>query len=200
MVIRLVRFITVNPNGKLSQFKVVVRSSEKDSIYEAVRQAEERILSADLISSGKIPRYPIDKILSLHNAEAIDTGRVREMARKTKHGEPILQKNGLPNIKLVRLHGGCLLAFDGHHSLLAYRAAGKTDVGQVPHLLVTSPNGIVRFKDIQDFFGQYRAKVTKENWQSWSLNWFRKPPAQLERKKERTIGDLYRVLKSSLSG
>ena len=170
------------------------------NIYEIVqkyRNEEFLALGTDSPDVQEIcPRTDLNDIINLHDAEGIrDRRQVDKMYSKIKSGGHILEKDGLPNIKLVKDSNNNWVLFDGHHSLLSYLRAGFKYLETIPHLSIMNNDGSPASDDeITVFFGKHRAKLKGKSWENYVINWQEVEPKQLSLRKQKNMGELFEAL------
>ena len=179
------------PLKKSVNMSVVEINPKKRNIYELVEFYKGNIFPRIKCSKGKIKeKIKLKKIINLHNIEGLeDIYRIREMLLKIKKGKDILQKNNMPNIKLIKIKNKILL-FDGHHSLLAYMTAGKKYLYEVPHILIDNANDA----EVKVFFGKHSKKIN--DWRDYVINW--QAENQICKKMQRNMGELLIKLNSRI--
>ncbi|MHA2400801.1 MAG: hypothetical protein ACXADU_18175 [Promethearchaeota archaeon] len=112
------------------------------------------------------------------------------MVKQIKNGKDILSPSGLPNIKLVKTIQSEWILFDGHHSLLSYMIAGRTNLHEVPHFVVENENGHVNEKEILIFFGFHSSKLRDSTWRNFVINWQAPKERQLCKREQKNMGEL----------
>jgi hypothetical protein len=135
-------------------------------------------------------------ILNIHNDDGIkDREQVRTMMEDIRSGRDILP-HGIPNVKLARTTDNTLLLFDGHHSMLAYMAAGRSYLEEIPYLIIyDKESGHIPDKDVVIFFGEHSREIENNNWRDKAINWQVPRENQLCGRVQRSMGDLFEALK-----
>ena len=184
------RFQT-EPTVRITRAQVSTRLAGP-SIYDAVDYFEHTLYRHLPRRTRRITdRIPLKTILNLHNADGLQwPHQIDRMLRQIRAGGNVLQSSGLPNVKLVTTRKGERVLFDGHHSILAYLAAGRRYLDEIPHLIVHDGSGRVTDRAILVFFGQHARRLTPATWRETTLNWQALPSEQLNRRIETTIGGL----------
>jgi hypothetical protein len=138
----------------------------------------------------------LKNILNIHNDDGIrDREQVCIMIKDIQSGIEILPC-GIPNVKLVRTMDNTLLLFDGHHSMLAYMAAGRTYLEEIPYLIIyDKESGYIPDKDVVIFFGEHSKEIDNNNWRDKVINWQATQENQLCRRIQRSMGELFDALK-----
>ncbi|MFH1426159.1 MAG: hypothetical protein ABIG66_01870 [Candidatus Kerfeldbacteria bacterium] len=180
-------------------FCFTLPADDSNSLYDAV----------DCIRSGRHTRLNTDSaeidielndIIPLHNVGGMQSlPRIREMMRKIGTGQDILEPDGLPNIKLVRVHGGKIVLFDGHHTTLAYMASGRKMLHEIPHLLICRENGLaVPDRYLNVFYGEHGQALSPDAWKTAVINWQAPKQKQLERRTQQKLGELFKEIQDKL--
>lgn len=125
--------------------------------------------------------------------------QIADFSSKIKKGENILHPGGLPNIKLARLRLKDLLVFDGHHSLLAYMAAGKIFLDEIPHIIVSGKKGFLKNEEILIFWGQHASKIPAKDWKLFVINWQNPENKQTCPRKHKNMGELFDALQKRIA-
>ena len=135
-------------------------------------------------------------ILNIHNDDGIrDPEQVRIMMEDIHAGRDILPY-GIPNVKLARIMDNTLLLFDGHHSMLAYMAEGRSYLEEIPHLIIyDKESGYIPDKDVVIFFGEHSKEIENNDWKDKVINWQAPQENQLCRRIQRSMGELFDALK-----
>jgi hypothetical protein len=160
----------------------------KRNIYPTLKRKPEII--------GVKKHILLKDILNIHNDDGIrDLEQVRVMMEDIHSGKDILPY-GIPNVKLVRTMDNTLLLFDGHHSMLAYMAVGRTYLEEIPNLIVyDKESGYIPDKDVVIFFGEHSKKIENNNWRDKAINWQAPQENQLCRRTQMSMGELFEALK-----
>ena len=191
-----------------SMNKIITYSSEvkvsKDisTIYDAVSWFEKNALPK--LKKG-IKRKKLEKsvalkdILNIHNDDGIrDLAQLKRMVEDIKTGTHIFSR-GIPNIKLVKTRNNQLLLFDGHHSMLAYMAAGRIYLEEIPHMIIfDKEKGYVEDKDIIVFYGEHAADIEDYNWKEKAINWQAAKDRQLSKRVQKNMGQLFCSIKKRM--
>lgn len=173
-----------------------------NTIYDAVSFFKRHIFPTARRSPSKNERnerIPLGNILNIHNADGIkDLAQTREMANTIKAGKHIVPE-GIPNVKLVGTKDNQLLLFDGHHSMLAYMAAGKRYLEEIPHIIIQDKDkGHVDDRDIIVFYGEHAMKIENFQWKEYVINWQAVKEKQLARRVQRNMGELFFAVKERI--
>jgi hypothetical protein len=149
--------------------------------------------------NGGKERIPLSNILNIHNADGIrDLVQVREMANAVKAGKHVFP-GGMPNVKMVRTKENQLLLFDGHHSILAYMAAGKRYLEEISHMIVEDKDkGYIDDKDIVVFYGEHSKKIPNHDWRQYAINWQGVKEKQLCKRVQRDMEELFSAIKNRI--
>mgnify|MGYP006289764229 CR=1 FL=1 len=211
MIKRKVRFIS--PKGPANEkstdvvrtYTSIVSHPKEKNVYATVEKFREEVFPG--ITEEKFREEtlkggtPLRGLINLHNADEIRRREtsVGEMRDKIQSGDHVLMPDGMPNVKIVRTTKDELVCFDGHHSLLAYMAAGKKYLHEVPHLLVTRQSGKgLKDEEIRAFFGDYGEELHELDWRDYTISWTNPPEDQLERRKQENMGELFLALNEAL--
>ena len=211
MIGRKVKFIS--PKGQADEkspgpvrtFSSIVFHEKEVDVYATVEKFREEVFPGiteektreETLKEGT----PLKGIINLHNADEIRRREtsVGEMRDKIRSGDHVLMPDGLPNVKIVKTEKDELVCFDGHHSLLAYMAAGKKYLHEVPHLVVTLQSGEgVEDEEILAFFGDHREELRDLDWRDFTISWTNPTEDQLERRKQENMGELFLELNEAL--
>ena len=182
--------------------KSLVPSSNRTmTIYETVKIYEKKIFHhLGMTPINNFPRIFIRTLINIHNDDGIkNMSQIAHFFSKIKKGENILQPGGLPNIKLARLKLKDFLVFDGHHSLLAYMAAGKIFLDEIPHIIVSGKKGFLKNKEILVFWGQHAYKIPAKDWKLFVINWQNPENKQICPRIQRNMGELFDALLEKIS-
>jgi len=174
-------------------------SKEIRTIYDAVSWLEG---NASLKFKKGIRRSKLEKkvalknILNIHNDDGIrDLAQLRKMTEDIQSGRHIFSC-GIPNIKLVETKDKQLLLFDGHHTMLAYMAAGKIYLEEIPHMIIfDKEKRYVEDKDIIVFYGEHAAGIEDHNWKEKAVNWQAAKERQLCKRVQKNMGQLFCAIK-----
>jgi len=165
---------------------------EQVSPYEAIEAVRKSWKKA--LKEGVTPfaNSELAQLVPIHNSSGIKSpSLVKRMVKTISHGRNILEKDGLPNIKLAVTPEKRLLVFDGHHSLLAYFLAGKKFLREIPYLVLGSTNfEPVETSEISLFFPKASRLLVKENWFRYTVNWQAQEDKQLEERRVENLSDL----------
>lgn len=182
-------------------FSRVVNHENEGDVYLTVekfrKEAFPEITNTDTQSEKIREKTLLSRIINLHNVDEIRERptRISEMREKIESGKPVLMPDGLPNVKIVKTSRGELVCFDGHHSLLAYMAADKKYLREVPHLMVTGGSGGgLGDEEIHVFFGKHATKLRGKDWRNYTISWTNPPECQLEERKQEDMGELFSAL------
>lgn len=181
-----------DPLVRISTWKVPV-SAAGPSIYDAVDFLE-RVLFGDRRGAFERieERVPLRSVVALHNVDGIrDVAQIEAMVRQIRAGGDILHPTGLPNVKVVMTEGGERVLFDGHHSLIAYLAAGRNYLDEIPHLIVHDGQGWVADREILVFFGPHSTELTASNWREHVINWQAPYDRQVCKRVQQDAGELF---------
>ena len=181
--------------------EIVISSSEVkvsrdiSTIYDAVSWFEKNALPKFKkgIKRKKLKKSVVLKdILNIHNYDGIrDLTQLKRMAEDIKTGSNIFLR-GIPNIKLVKTENKQLLLFDGHHSMLAFMAAGRTYLEEIPYMIIfDKAKGYVEDKDIVVFYGKHAADIEEYNWKEKAINWQAAKERQLCKRVQKNMEQLF---------
>lgn len=185
----------------ICSFEVKV-SKDISTIYDAVSWFEKNALPK--FKKG-IKRKTLKKsvalkdILNIHNDDGIrDLAQLKRMGEDIKTGRHIFSRR-IPNIKLVKTRDNQLLLFDGHHSMLAYMAAGRTYLEEIPYMIIfDKAKGYVEDKDIVIFYGKHAADIENYNWKEKAINWQAAKERQLCKRVQKNTGQLFCAIKKRM--
>jgi hypothetical protein len=185
-----------NNQNVINFCKTRVSSKKKINIYETVEIYEKiifpRLQTTHIDISDKVP---LRTLINIHNYDGIKNfPQIVDFFLKVKQGEHIVQSSGLPNIKLAKVKSKKLLVFDGHHSLLAYMAAGKVALDEIPHIIVSGDKGFLEDKEILVFWGHHARKIPTKNWEDYVINWEKPENRQICKRIQRNVGELFDAL------
>lgn len=186
-MLRLVTISTPEQAGT-TICEVVVNARTPYEAVKAASTAQERTKTIiDTFGMRKIA-----ELLPIHNATGIrDTQQVKTMSTKLDQSH-IYQGDGLPNIKIVIAPDGRLLAFDGHHSLLAYLQKNFTYLSQIPYLIISKvghePLDVV---ELTTFFPKDARNKIIQSWSGYTVNWQASNEAQLETRSVESLFELF---------
>ncbi|MFP4646100.1 MAG: hypothetical protein ACLFN4_00580 [Candidatus Acetothermia bacterium] len=164
-------------------------------IYSAVEQFSDDLSPVSFDGNKGVPLFhdvPLGDVINLHNLSGIrDRKQILEMARKIELGKEIYDSRGLPNIKLLILEGALAVLFDGHHSFLAYMLAGRENLSEIPHFLVSGPlrDGLPQ-RALLPCYGPYACQLMEDAWRSTVINWQAPRGQQLEKRKQHDMEEL----------
>ena len=182
-------------NEVITTTSEVKASKDINTIYNAVSWFEKNILPnlKKVITRKKLKRRVVlQDILNIHNDDGIrDLVQLKRMAEEIKSGRHIFSL-GMPNVKLIRTRDNELLLFDGHHSILAYMAAGRIYLEEIPHMIIADKEkGYVDDKDIIVFYGEHASDIKDCNWKEKVINWQAAKEKQLCKRVQKNMGQLF---------
>ncbi len=185
------RDITLSLPDKTSE-KVATLTLEATSPYTAIEKIRGQWQALLTEGESAFAKLKIRELLPLHNETGIrDPGQIKRMKVEVGRGEQILEKDNLPNVKLVVVPSGELLVFDGHHTLLSYLQQGKELLREIPFIAVSSKDyGPVTSGEIACFFPTFAKEKVSENWRKYVVNWQASGTQQLEERKVNTFEEL----------
>lgn len=133
----------------------------------------------------------LSEIVNIHNLDGVSNIQtVRELVAKIKRGIEIVDlKSGISNIQLVKI-GGQFVAINGHHTLIAYMFCGAKAVTDVPYLLLGDQTTPEEFLVV---FGHHAPKINPEDWQQSVLNWAAADDQQVEPRRQKNMGELFKA-------
>lgn len=171
------------------------------TIYETVEIYEKKLFPNLQATYKEISlRIPLRNLINIHNSDGIkNIPQIANFTLKIKQGEHIMQSSGLPNIKLTRLKSNSLLVFDGHHSLLAYMAAGKVFLDEIPHIIISGDKGLLKNNEILVFWGHHAHKITAKNWELYVINWQKPKNKQICQRIQCNVGEFFDALAERIS-
>lgn len=167
------------------------------TIYETVQAYEKSVFHRikPQIRSVSKRRVSISSLINIHDEDGIkNIDQIKNFISTIKSGNHIVESSGLPNIKLARLRGNNFLVFDGHHSLLAYMASGKTFIDEIPHLMVSGNRGYLKNTEILVFWGHHARDIPVKKWKNFVINW-QNPEKQITIRTRRNMGELFDAVK-----
>jgi hypothetical protein len=134
----------------------------------------------------------IGEIMPIHNVDGLrDISQIVTMANNIQRETHILEKDALPNIKLVLAPNNRLLLFDGHHSLLAYYANGRQTLQEIPHLILSTHDSLpVTAVEISFFFPADARNQIVSNWERYAVNWQAPIGQQIENRQLNSMSEL----------
>lgn len=182
------KLVTISlPDETVAQLKV-----QDDSPYQAVEKIKNKWRL--VLEKGESPfgKYKISEVLPIHNQTGIrDQSQIDRMRRSLTKGLNLLDRNELPNVKLVVAPDKKLLLFDGHHSLLTYFSHGKQLLQEVPYLVVSN-SGLkpVSSGTISYFFPDEARDLVKKNWENYTVNWHAQDGKLFEKRKVHSLKEL----------
>ena len=185
------RIVTIClPNNGFEQVATIYL--EQDSPYkliESLRRNWKRELEP---AKSYFGNCEIGEVLPIHNSSGIrDQEQISQMQENLKVGQDILERDQLPNIKLVVAPNQKLLLFDGHHSLLSYFYHGKRFMREIPYIIISSENyREVSSEEISYFFPENSREEIMKDWKRFTVNWQANVGEQLEVRKVYSIADL----------
>lgn len=157
----------------------------------------ERVLFRDAPRSAERvgERVPLEGIVNLHDADGMkNLPQISGMIGQISAAGDIIHPTGLPNAMVVLAERGEQLLFNGHHTVIAYMAAGREYLDEIPHLVVHDDNGRVEDAAILAFFGAHATKLAASDWRNHVINWYAPPDRQLCRRTQRNMGELFEAL------
>jgi hypothetical protein len=183
-----------HPDGKF--YSLEVPHDRDVSIYESVEVLKKR--NPEFINQESKNNILLKDIINLHNAAGIQSlERIKSMIKDIKSGKEIFSSDGFPNVKLVKSQNNEWIAFDGHHTLLAYMAAGKDFLHGIPHIIVKNQDReFADEEEISVFFGKHKDKA---NWRKNVINWQASKEKQLCKRIQNNMGELFEAIKKSIS-
>ncbi len=194
--------VGTSENGKEKMFtNSVTFSHGNTNAYMAVEKFNRAAVIEDAFVTREVNvRINLRDIINLHNCDGIkDISQIEQMKKKIDSGRHILQKDKIPNIKLVRAKTGEIILFDGHHSMLAYMSNGKTHLDEIPYLFVSRTNGVISNEDILAFFGNHSYKIIPDEWKKHVVNWQAAQAYQLCLRIQNNMGELYDTIFEQIS-
>lgn len=175
--------------------RIVTSIVTGQNLYEAVDQLRDSLPTLPVeIRKGSV--FPLVRLVNLHDEEGIrHLPQIRAMISAIRRGKDILDRGGIPNIKLFRDRQGRLVVFDGHHSLLAYMIVGRQRLREIPYILLSSntPSGRISDQDIRVVFGPLASQVS--DWRLFTINWQAPAGHQLTFRRQQTMGELLKAIK-----
>jgi len=181
--------------------EIIISSSEVkvsrgiSTIYDTVSWFEKNALPKFKkgIKRKKLEKSVVLKyIFNIHNDDGIrDLAQLKRMGQDIKTGRHIFPRE-IPNIKLVKTMDSQLLLFDGHHSMLAYMAAGRIYLEEIPHMIIMDKEKrYVDDKDILVFYGGHAKDIGDCNWKKKVINWQAAKEKQLCKRVQKNMGQLF---------
>jgi hypothetical protein len=168
-------------------------SAAGPTIYDAVDYFESVLFKDSFASPCRVAqRVPLRVITSLHNTEGIrELRQIGGMLRQVLAGGDVLRASGLPNVSVVMTSESETVLFDGHHTVMAYMAAGCNYLDEVPHLVVHNGSGCVEDREILVFFGTHSKQLTPSDWRDYVIDWQASADCQLRRRIQVSAGELF---------
>lgn len=191
--------ITIHAQSKYLQYHI--DKDIKQTIYDTVEQIRKLYLDKEYQPTyGQKINCSLKSLINLHNTNGIQSvSRIKEMSKKISCGEDILEPDGFPNIKLIRVSNDEILVFDGHHTVLAYLLAGRNVLEQTPYLFVEDDNhSSVAAHECKAFYGNHADSVHDDEWIRTTINWQAPKQKQLNPREQKTIGELLNSLVDQL--
>ncbi len=168
-------------------------SAAGQTLYDAVDYFERVLFKGRLRTPCRVAqRVPLRGIMSLHNTDGIrDVPQIGGMIRQVLAGGDILRASGLPNARVVVTSENETVLFDGHHTVMAYIAAGCNYLDEVPHLVVHNGNGRVGDREIPALFRTHSKELSPSDWRYYVVNWEAPADRQLRVRIQGSIGELF---------
>lgn len=168
-----------------------VVSITASDVYQAVEKAVSREGQV-VYNSSQLLDFPLSNIVVIHNSTGIrERTQVGTMYQQIGQGQHIVHDSGAPNIKIVIAPDNRPLLFDGHHTALAYLAAGKSHLSDVPYAVVAHPGGrSVSSSELTVLYPESAKAAIESNWSTYVVNWQADASKQLEPRKIETLGQL----------
>jgi len=177
MVIRILKLsYPEDPKNQVRSFTSEIEiSANVMTVYDTVAFFERNIfpkIKEKLVISKSEQSILLEDVLNIHNDDGIkDLALIKGIIESIKSGEHIFSR-GIPKVKLVKTRENHLLLFDGHHSMLAYMAAGKVYLEEIPHITIEDKDkGYIVDKDITVFYGEHSKDIENHNWRLKVINW-----------------------------
>ena len=188
--------------------EIIISSSEVkvsrdiSTIYDAVSWFEKNALPKfnKGIRRKKLRKsVALKDILNIHNDDGIrDLAQLKRMVEDIKTGSHIFPR-GIPNIKLVKTKDEQPLLFDGHHSMLAYMAAGMAYMEELPYMIIfDKAKGYVEDKDIVVFYGKHAEDIEDYDWKEKAINWQAAKERQVCKRVQKNMGQLFCAIKKRM--
>ncbi len=168
-------------------------SAAGPTLYDAVDYFERVLFRGGFASLCRVAqRVPLRGIISLHNTEGIrDLRQIGEMLGQVLAGGDVLRASGLPNVSVVMTSENETVLFNGHHTVMAYMAAGCNYLDEVPHMVVHNGGGCVADREILMFFGTHSKQLTPSDWRDYVIDWQASADGQLRRRIQLNAGELF---------
>jgi hypothetical protein len=182
-------------------YKVFFRE-EIVSIFKAVEYMEKNFYDRKIVSNNaEFSSVMLRNIINLHELSGTDVvSRIRETTAHITSGRNILVKGKWPLIKLVQTVNRKLVLFSGHHALLAYMAAGRRVLGEVPHLYVhNEERNFITNEEMHEFFGRLGMQIRNGYWKGYTIKWKKAGYRQIQRRATHNMGELFDSLKAGIS-
>lgn len=169
-------------------------------IYDALGEFEDGVLLSlqeNLVKRKIRKKLELAKMLNIHDSDGIRNIRqVKRMLVSIKNRKHILSMSGMPNVKILKTRNNKLVLFDGHHSVLAYMAAGKKYLHEVPYILIENKDEKrILENNIANFFGGHLKFKRKTNWHKYTVNWQAPRRKQLCMRAQKNMGELFDVIR-----
>jgi hypothetical protein len=175
-------------------------SAAGPTLYDAVDYFERVLFKDSFTSPCRVgQRVPLRAITSLHNTEGMrDLRQIGGMLRQVLAGGDVLRTSGLPNVSVVMTSENETVLFDGHHTVMAYMAAGCNYLDEVPHMVVHNGGGCVADWEILVFFGTHSKQLTPSDWRDYVIDWQAPADCQLRRRTQVSAGELFDSLRPQI--
>ena len=164
------------------------------TIYDIVDFFKEEFVNKKIkaVDQRVMDKIQLKNIINLHNSSGIKSiFQINDMVLQIKSGKEILSPSEISNIKLVKTTREEMVLFDGHHSMLAYMAAGRKYLNEIPHLIVEDgKNECVSDEEILVFFGKHSTKIKASTWREYVINWQAPEQKQLCKSVQKNMGEL----------
>lgn len=174
-------------------------TKEIKSIYEAIALFEDKYFKVlkDSLNREHIEKWvELKKVRNIHDHNGIkDKYKIKRMLNSLEDRRHILNRSGMPNIKVFKARDNKLYLFDGHHSMLAYMKMGKKHLNEVPHLLIERKDGgYICEEDFKTFFGRHLKHKRREKWGTYTVNWQATRSKQLCERAQKNMVELFQVV------
>ncbi|MFC1585557.1 hypothetical protein ACFL5V_08435 [Fibrobacterota bacterium] len=174
-------------NEEIVSIKKAIEYMEKNFFGKKTKIINELLSQVSLSSI-----IPLENVLGNEDASFI-----KQAASRIYSGHHMLSKQKWPHIKLIKTAKNEWVLFEGHRTMLAYMAAGKRILGEVPYLYVFHDDrDYMRDSEIMEFFSKLARQIRNEDWRHYSLVWKARDYRQLCTRKYWSMEELFESLRN----
>ena len=168
-------------------------------IYDAVAEFEESVfkIAKSRLEKNRVQnRIKIIELLKINDITVIKNIRlIKRMLVSFRDGRHALTTSGMPNVKILKTKNNKLYLFDGHHSVLAYMAAGNRYLHQLPYMQIENKDEKRILDDnLRNFFGEHLKWKRRDGWQNYTINWQARGRKKLQVREQKNMGELFNVI------